>query len=227
MRVSVSALKHIEIENLLGNEERVEDDAPVMPGIPNEGKRKKKGKVSDGALRGTLYHEVFEKLRYNGDYSTISKAEASVKADVKALIEEKFLEADILKTVSAHDIAVFCMSGIGKRMIEANRAGKLHREQPFVYGLTPEEYRFYSKTTDETDMVMVQGIIDAYIEDEDGIVLVDYKTDKVYNDAAEELTAKYRVQLELYAKALNALTSKKIKEKVIYSVTAGIDIVLN
>ncbi len=227
MRVSVSALKHIEIENLMGNEERVEDDAPVMPGIPSEGKRKKKEKVSDGALRGTLYHEVFEKLRYNGDYSTISKAEASVKADVKALIEEKFLEADILKTVSAHDIAVFCMSGIGKRMIEANRAGKLHREQPFVYGLTPEDYRFYSKTTDETDMVMVQGIIDAYIEDEDGIVLVDYKTDKVYNDAAEELTAKYRVQLEFYAKALNALTSKKIKEKVIYSVTAGIDIVLN
>ncbi|MCR5823974.1 MAG: helicase-exonuclease AddAB subunit AddA [Lachnospiraceae bacterium] len=223
MRVSVSLLKHIEIENLMSREEKDESESQPMPGIPDENDKKE---VSAGALRGTLYHEVLEKLRYDGDYSSLKKAEESVKKDVESLISECYLEADILKTVSVKDLATFCMSDIGKRMIEACGKGKLHREQPFVYGLSPEEYREYSKTEDETDMVMVQGIIDAYIDEGDEITLVDYKTDKVYKDAEEELTAKYHVQLDLYAKALEKLTGKKVREKVIYSVSAGKDFAL-
>ncbi|MCR5585629.1 MAG: helicase-exonuclease AddAB subunit AddA [Lachnospiraceae bacterium] len=221
MRVSVSALKHIEIENLRSAEEGEAYETPLMKNMPVNPESD-----NAGALRGTLYHEVFEKLRYEGDYSSLKAAEESVKADVKSLISDGFLEADILDTVKVHDIAVFCMSGIGKRMIEACRSGKLHREQPFVYRLSPEEYRFYSKTEDETDSVMVQGIIDAYIDTGDTIVLIDYKTDKVKKDADEELKAKYHVQLDLYAKALEAMTRKKVSEKVIYSVTAGKDIFL-
>ncbi len=223
MRVSVSALKHIEIANLMSAEEKEENDAPMMPGIPSVGDKEE---VSKGALRGTLYHEVFEKLKYDGDYSTFEKAEQSVIKDIEELIREGFIEADILDTVRVSDIAAFCMSDIGKRMIDAKKKGHLRREQPFVYGLSPEEYRYYSKTTDETDMVMVQGIIDAYIDCDDGIVLVDYKTDRVGKDATKELTDKYRVQLELYAKALEKLTSKPVKQKIIYSVTAGKEIIL-
>ncbi len=223
MRVSVSALKHIEIANLMSAEEKEENDPPVMPGLIRDGDKEE---VSKGALRGTLYHEVFEKLRYDGVYSALEDAEQSVIKDIEELIRDGFIEADILDTVRVRDIAVFCMSDIGKRMIEAQRNNRLHREQPFVYGLSSDEYRYYSKTTDDTDMVMVQGIIDAYIEENDGIVLVDYKTDKVGKDAVRELTDKYRVQLELYAKALAKLTSKPVKQKIIYSVTAGKEIIL-
>ncbi len=221
MRVSVSALKHIEIENLRRTEEGEEYETPVMKNLPVDPESD-----NAGALRGTLYHEVFEKLRYEGDYSSLKAAEESVKADIEGLISEGFLEKDILDTVKVHDIAVFCMSGIGKRMIEACGNGKLHREQPFVYRLTPEEYRFYSKTEEETDPVMIQGIIDAYIDTGDTIILVDYKTDRVKKDAEEELKARYHVQLDLYAKALETMTCKKVSEKVIYSVAAGKDIIL-
>ncbi len=232
MRVSVSALKHIEIENLMSSEEQEEGESPLMPGVPDEGEKKEKKKksakeeVSAGALRGTLYHEVFEKLRYDGTYSNKEEAEASIKKDVDGLIREGFLEKDILKTVSVKDLAVFCMTDIGKAMIKAQNEGKLHREQPFVYGLSPEDYRFYSKTEGETGTVMVQGIIDAYIDKGDNIVLIDYKTDKVTKDAEEELKARYHVQLDLYAKALENLTGKPVSQKVIYSVTAGKDIYL-
>ncbi len=229
MRVSVSALKHIEIENLMSREEQEEGESPLMPGVPDEGEKKKKSakeEVSAGALRGTLYHEVFEKLRYDGTYSNKEEAEASIKKDVDGLIREGFLEKDILKTVSVKDLAVFCMTDIGKAMIKAQSEGKLHREQPFVYGLSPEDYRFYSKTEGETGTVMVQGIIDAYIDKGDNIVLIDYKTDKVTKDAEEELKARYHVQLDLYAKALENLTGKPVSQKVIYSVTAGKDIYL-
>ena len=67
--------------------------------------------------------------------------------------------------------------------------------------------------------MLVQGIIDVYFEEEDGLVVLDYKTDQV--KALEELTEKYHAQLEYYAKALEQLTGKKVKEKIIYSFTLG------
>ena len=47
------------------------------------------------------------------------------------------------------------------------------------------------------------------------LVLLDYKTDRVC--AKEQLKERYQVQLDLYAKALQKATGKKLKEKLIYS----------
>ena len=61
----------------------------------------------------------------------------------------------------------------------------------------------------------MQGIIDAYFTEPDGIVIVDYKTD--YVKTGKELLDKYRKQLDYYGLALERLTGQKVKEKVIYS----------
>ena len=66
-----------------------------------------------------------------------------------------------------------------------------------------------------SEPVLIQGIIDAYFYEEDGIVVVDYKTD--YVKQGEELLEKYGRQLDYYETALEKLTGKKVKEKVIYS----------
>ena len=63
----------------------------------------------------------------------------------------------------------------------------------------------------------MQGIIDAYFETDEGLVLVDYKTDKVENPDGSDLIAKYRVQLDYYAEALTRLTGQPVAEKLIYS----------
>ena len=62
---------------------------------------------------------------------------------------------------------------------------------------------------------MIQGIIDMYFENEEGIVLVDYKTDKA--DSELELIKKYKKQLDYYEEALAKLTNEKIVKKYIYS----------
>ena len=77
-----------------------------------------------------------------------------------------------------------------------------------VEDITEERY------SDET--VLVQGVIDCYYETPEGIVILDYKTDKVYNDIAE-LKDKYQKQLDLYEKAIGAMTDGKVLKKVIYS----------
>ena len=71
-------------------------------------------------------------------------------------------------------------------------------------------------------MILVQGIIDVYFEEADGLVLLDYKTDKVRR--AADLVEKYHAQLEYYAKALHRLLEKPVKEKWIYSFTLGEEI---
>ena len=65
------------------------------------------------------------------------------------------------------------------------------------------------------DEILIQGVIDLYYEAEEGLVLVDYKTDKL--DSKEEFVKRYRTQLDYYKKALETLTNKKVTKVVIYS----------
>ena len=99
-------------------------------------------------------------------------------------------------------------------MIRENGCRKLWREQPFVLGINAKE--LYPEEEDG-ELILVQGIIDAYFEEPDGLIVLDYKTDKA--DRGEELAEKYQEQLRYYAKALEQMTGKKVKEKIIYSFT--------
>ena len=64
---------------------------------------------------------------------------------------------------------------------------------------------------------MLIGIMDLVFEETDGIVLVDYKTDRAAN--AEALLEAYTEQIRLYAEALALLFSKPVKGCYLYSVT--------
>ena len=67
----------------------------------------------------------------------------------------------------------------------------------------------------EEEDILVQGVIDVYFEEGDELVILDYKTDRVSDGV--ELIKRYKVQLEYYGQALERLTHKKVKEKLIYS----------
>ena len=62
---------------------------------------------------------------------------------------------------------------------------------------------------------MVQGIIDVFFQEEDGIVLLDYKTDRV--DAEEDLVIRYEKQLQLYKSAIEKAYNTPVKEMILYS----------
>ena len=78
---------------------------------------------------------------------------------------------------------------------------------------------------DSDETVLIQGVIDAYIDTKDGIILVDYKTDNVKD--AETLINRYKVQLELYKKSLEMSTGKNVSEIFIYSFALGKEIRLD
>jgi ATP-dependent helicase/nuclease subunit A len=110
----------------------------------------------------------------------------------------------------------FLNTDLAARMCRALREGKLHREQPFVMGVSAERL---GGDFPEEETVLIQGIIDVFFEEEDGLVLLDYKTDAVHS--MKELWNRYETQLDYYAEALQNLTGKPVKEKLLYSFHIG------
>ena len=117
--------------------------------------------------------------------------------------------------VRLQDICAFLESPLGVRARAAAAGGKLKREQQFVIGLPAREVGDW----DSDELVVIQGIVDAFFEEEDGLVLYDYKTDRV--DTPEELRERYSVQLDFYERALGQITGKPVKERYLYSFRFG------
>lgn len=165
-----------------------------------------KGEVS-GTTRGNAYHRLMELM----DFSKVPAMDA-IWQDMEQLAEEKVLEPLYLSLVRKEKLEAFLQSDLAERMKKAQKEKKLHREQPFVYGL--EASRLDEKFPKE-EKVLIQGIVDAYFEENGELVIVDYKTDAIHHP--EELIGRYKEQLKYYKEALEKLTAKKVKEMILYS----------
>ena len=176
---------------------------PLIPGFLKE------EEALTGASRGSAYHKLMELLDFTAEYDEESLGEA-----VEALRTEGRLTREMAECIRSHDILSFLHCTSGRRMSAAARQEKLFKEQPFVLSVDASE--IYPGDA-SGEKILVQGIIDVYFEEDDALVVLDYKTDKVRT--AAELTEKYHAQLDYYAQALTQLTGKPVKEKIIYSFT--------
>lgn len=173
-------------------------------------------KTVSGSDRGTIYHHVMELITF-----AENMPKNTVKATLDAMVQEGRLKPEERDAVNDWKLVKFFASGLGKRMSRASAAGKLRREQPFVIGLPAKDLY---PDSDSEEMVLVQGVIDAFFEEEDGLVLMDYKTDRIFEDAKTELTKKYQSQLGYYRVALEKLTGKPVKEIWFYAFAKDEDI---
>ena len=171
-----------------------------------EEKKKEKRRFGRGALRGTAYHRALELL--NGwECETVQ----DVEKQLDLFMEKGRISREARNLVNAHSIWKFFQSDLGKRLSQAGKEGRLFKEQQFMIGIPAREMGL----AESEELVLIQGMIDIYAEEEDGLLLVDYKTDYVENK--EELLERYQVQMKYYIRALTQVTGKPVKEAVIYS----------
>ena len=98
---------------------------------------------------------------------------------------------------------------------DLKQAKEIHKERPFYINI-PATDIFEDAAEDER--ILVQGIIDLYyIDKDDKLILVDYKTDYVPNGDVSILEKKYEVQLALYKKALEGALNKKVDKAMIWA----------
>ena len=167
-----------------------------------------------GASRGTAYHRALELLNFAEDYDT-----EKLKNCIEKFTEDGKMTDEMRKAVRIRDFLKFLQTDSGKRMQACAKQNRLFKEQPFVLGVPATDLW---KEEEEGELVLVQGIIDVYFEEEDGLVVLDYKTDRVRE--SRELVKRYHGQLDYYARALEQATGKTVKEKIIYSFTLGEEI---
>ena len=166
-----------------------------------------------GAVRGTAYHHALELLSFEQAAKASSAGE--IKEILDSLAAEGQLSEEERRLIWPEAIFRLAKSPMGQRVAEAQREGRLHREQQFMIGIPAS--RLGKGTSDE--LVLIQGVIDAYLEEEDGLVLIDYKTDRIPDeeDWKEFLLGRYQFQVDCYRQALEQVTGKKVKEAAIYS----------
>ena len=165
-----------------------------------------------GTTRGTAFHKVMEVFPFE-QFSPDEKITEEMLSEVlKAQANKGKLPEEYIPLVSNGKILNFLESNLAKRMMVAAKKGKLYKEQPFVYGIGADRL---NKEFPATETVLIQGIIDAYFEEDDKLVLLDYKTDVTDSEAA--LVKRYQVQLDYYGEVLEKLLSKPLKDVVIYS----------
>lgn len=174
--------------------------------------------VNRGALRGTAVHRVMECMDFaaflNVDRNSQEAIGEFITNELDSMVPE-LLTQEQYELVDKSKLLHFFQSPVALRMAEADKRGDLFREKPFVM---------------DYEGVLVQGIIDVFWLEEDKIILLDYKTDRV--QTADELVQRYKTQLDLYARALsNIFSVGKITEmrteNLIYSFYFGQVIQLN
>lgn len=157
------------------------------------------------AQRGTATHRFMQ-------YCNFENARHHLSEEVERLYEEQYLTAAEKKAIDLVAVSKFFENDIYSR-IKASKS--VHREMRF---LTEVSAGLIDPTLEKEladEKVVVQGQVDcAFIED-DGIVVLDFKTDRAKGE--ETLIEAYKEQLEIYASACEKIFDKPIKEKVIYS----------
>ncbi len=158
---------------------------------------------------GTAYHTVLQKY----DLSAPTATREDIKNQIELIKEKGFLTEEEAGAVNPDKILKFFNSGTG-RMIKA--AKEVKRE--FMFGVSIPAKSFIADTKSEQE-IMLQGVIDCLVITDEGIMVIDYKTDRSFD--ATDTVEKYRVQLDCYKYAAEKIFKKPVVGKILFMLDSG------
>ena len=162
-----------------------------------------------GARRGTLIHSIFEHLDY-----LKYRDEVAIMQELERLIIDNKLSQEVLSVANIKRLAQMASSEIVDQM---RKAKYVEKEKAFIY---LAKATLIDETYPEDEEILIQGVIDSYFVDEEGITIIDYKTDYINpNDiegSKQKIRDKYKKQLDFYAMALEDITKISVAHRYIY-----------
>lgn len=160
------------------------------------------------AERGSVHHLLMQHVPLNLPVNAELLNETLTR-----MLERKLLTAKQAEAIDLPSILAFYESEVGARLL---RATWVKREVPFSC-MFPAS-RVYARPDRELDSepILIQGVIDCLFQDEQGVVLLDYKTDRIYMKDGGSAAERHRFQLELYAEAIEATLERKVDELYLY-----------
>ncbi|MBC1385267.1 helicase-exonuclease AddAB subunit AddA [Listeria innocua] len=161
---------------------------------------------------GTAMHTLMQAVPLDD-----TPTEKDLVSLLQLMREKDILTEAQIKAINVNQIIAFFESALGKIVLQ--KKDKVKREVPFSY-LLPVSKLYNQTNLDEH--VLIQGVVDSMIEEEDSIILIDYKTDKIEGrydnwEAAEKVMKdRYQIQIKLYAEAIQAISGKKVSHAYLY-----------
>ena len=159
------------------------------------------------AERGTAMHQFMQFADYGA-------AAVSVTDEIQRLTDKRWLSQKQAESLSVKRLEAFFQSDLYRRMSEAEA---VCRELPFVTERAAAELFPDKPLTGAaaTELLAVQGVADCVVVEKDGILIVDYKTDRVKN--GDQLRERYAVQVEIYAEAMSKAFGLPTKQRLLWS----------
>lgn len=200
---SVTKIKQekIKLEEMLKGieSEEVEYKKSYTPKFMQEDK-----KISN-AEKGTLVHLCIQRLDERKDYGL-----KDIQNMILNLVEKEIITKNEADAIDVNLIYQYTKSQLFE---ELRQAKEVHKEQPFYINIPAKDV--VSEAENSKKNILVQGIIDLYyIDKNDNLVLIDFKTDYISNEpnAKEKILDKYKVQLEIYKTALEQALGRKVNK---------------
>jgi ATP-dependent helicase/nuclease subunit A len=165
------------------------------------------------AERGTALHLVMQHVDFLKPIN-----EDSIKEQLKWMVDRELLTMDQVLVIDPGLIVQFFQSPLGERILNARM---VKREVPFTLALPAIEV--YTDWQDDDESIFIQGVIDCIFEDENGLVLIDFKSDGItdrykggFEQAKPILENRYKVQVDLYTKAIEKIWKRKVSERFLF-----------
>ncbi|MFO1445495.1 helicase-exonuclease AddAB subunit AddA [Bacillus sp. Bva_UNVM-123] len=174
-------------------------------------------KLLSPAERGTAMHMIMQHLDFAQE-----PTEASISLLMDEMVEKELLTVEQSSSIDPSLIMRFFDTELGQRMLQA----EIKREIPFSLSIPASE--IYRDWQGVEEAVLIQGIIDCVFEDDYGMVLVDYKTDGItdrykggFEEAKTVLEERYRIQIDMYARALEQILKREVTERYLFFFDGG------
>lgn len=170
------------------------------------------------AEKGTLMHLVMQHL----DLKTVLDND-DLARQVKLMVEKELLTIEEATAIDLAPVVKFWRSPLGQRV---RAAAHVKRELPFSLVLPVQEVYpdLPADSFSAKEVVFVQGIIDYLVFEADSLFLIDFKTDYITRENLKETAAYYQVQLDLYARAIQDIIYRPVKEKYLYFFYPGLTV---
>lgn len=165
------------------------------------------------AEKGTLLHLMMQHVNLD-----VQVTYAYLKQLAARLEAEKYIAAGSTEGLYLKGILDFFNGPLGQRLKQASPDAR-YRELPFIVAM--DSHAIYEELPQQQKNILVQGIIDCLWKENDGWVLVDYKSDHIYENEQQILLERYRDQIAIYCYAVEQILREPVKEAWFYLLSAG------
>lgn len=161
-------------------------------------------KKTGGTDFGNAMHLLMQYIRFEN-----CRTEDETRQEIRRLREAGFLTEEQEKIADSVAIYRLMQTPMGQKL---QHGGNILRE--FKFSVLDDGENFNPDLKGEK--ILLQGVVDCALVEEDGITILDYKTDFVTEETLPERAEFYKPQVRAYAEAMSRIYQKPIKETLLY-----------